>query len=302
MIPEKKPNSAYVIRSSKTSVNLSKDKHLSTDLRPPQSVKGTKIGQKTTPHPVLCADKHNAVTESRAEVDNPAAHNTNCISEDIPNPLTQPTKVTGLRMPSPSLRFFDQPKSSASHSNQSVTAQLSNHRASKRNQSNRVVDPKRLLKLDETARLTKAGTTKVEVNALSSTSKCSVPPVASIASYTKLKPKIKPSNVQVEANVSASMSSFNQTSNQEELHNLNIDVDKQEVKEENTRSHTHDEVGQVTHEVNLGLALVHTSVCCTLLQWSKEITSLRSRKGIKNMMQMSKLKSHIYMGDANNEP
>ncbi|RZC76529.1 hypothetical protein C5167_000657 [Papaver somniferum] len=112
-------------------VNLSKDKHLSTDLRPRQSVEGTKIGQKTTPHPVLCADNHNAVTESRAEVDNPAAHNTNCISEDIPNPLTQPTKVTGLLMPSPSLRFFDQPKSSASHSNQSVTAQLSNHRASK---------------------------------------------------------------------------------------------------------------------------------------------------------------------------
>ncbi|KAI3843130.1 hypothetical protein MKW92_033675, partial [Papaver armeniacum] len=271
LIPEKKANSAsssssrpYVLRSSKTSVNLSKDKHLSTDLRPPQPVKGTKIGQKTTPHPVLCADKHNAVvTESRAEIDNPVAHNTNCISEDIPNPQTQPTKITGLRMPSPSLRFFDQPKSSASHSNQSVNAQSSNHRdsgipiARKRSQSNRVVEPKPLLKLDETARLARAETTKVEVNALSSTSKCLVPPVASIASYTKLKPKIEPSNVQVEANVSASMSSFNQTSSQEESHNLNLDVDKQEVKEENTRSHTHDEVGQ--HKVNLGLELTHTS-------------------------------------------
>ncbi|KAI3852126.1 hypothetical protein MKW98_020125, partial [Papaver atlanticum] len=271
LIPEKQANSAsssssrpYVLRSSKTSVNLSKDKHLSTDLRPPQPVKGTKIGQKTTPHPVLCADKHNAVvTESRAEVDNPAAHNTNCISEDIPNPQTQPTKITGLRMPSPSLRFFDQPKSSASHSNQSVNAQSSNHRdlgipiARKRSQSNRVVEPKPLLKLDETARLARAETTKVEVNALSSTSKCSVPAVASIASYTKLKPKIEPSNVQVEANVSASMSSFNQTSSQGQSHNLNIDVDKQEVKEENTRSHTHDEVGQ--HKVNLGSELTHTS-------------------------------------------
>ncbi|RZC76527.1 hypothetical protein C5167_000654 [Papaver somniferum] len=275
LIPEKKANSAsssssrpYVLRSSKTSVNLSKDKHLSTDLRPPQPVEGTKIGQKTTPHPVLCADKHNAVvTESRAEVDNPAAHNTNCISEDIPNPQTQPTKITGLRMPSPSLRFFDQPKSSASQSNQSVNAQLSNHRdsgipiARKRSQSNRVVEPKPLLKLDETARLSKAETTKVEVNALSSTSKCSIPPAASIASYTKLKPKIEPSNVQVEANVSASMSSFNQTSSQEESYNLNTDVDKQEVKEENTRRDTHDEVGQ--HKVNLGSELTHTSVCHT---------------------------------------
>ncbi|XP_026427012.1 uncharacterized protein LOC113323003 isoform X1 [Papaver somniferum] len=275
LIPEKKANSAsssssrpYVLHSSKTSVNLSKDKHLSTDLQPPQPVKGTKIGQKTTTHPVLCVDKHNAVvTESRAEVDNPAAHNTNCISEDIPNPQTQPTKITGLRMPSPSLRFFDQPKSAASHSNQSVNAQLSNHRdlgipiARKRSQSNRVVEPKPLLKLDETSRLAKAETTKVEVNALSSTSKCSVPPAASIASYTKLKPKIEPSNVQVEANVSASMSSFNQTSSQEESYNVNIDVDKQEVKEENTRSHTQDEVGQ--HKVNLGSELAHTSVCHT---------------------------------------
>ncbi|KAI3980495.1 hypothetical protein MKX01_008912 [Papaver californicum] len=276
LIPDKKTNYASssssrpcVPRSSKTSVNLSKDKHLSTDIRPPQSVKGTKIGQKTAPHPVLCADKHNAATESRAEVDNPAAHNTNCISEDIPNPQTQPTKVTGLRMPSPSLRFFDQPKSSASHSNQSVNVQLSNHRdpgipiARKRSQPNRVGETKPLLKLDETARVTKAETTKVKVNALSSTSKCSVPPVSSIASYTKLNPKIEPSNVQVEANVSASMSSFNQTSNQEESRNLNIDVDKQEVKEENTRSHTHehDEVGQIRHEVNLGSQLTHTSVC-----------------------------------------
>ncbi|KAI3935543.1 hypothetical protein MKX01_025614 [Papaver californicum] len=278
LFPEKKPNSASssssrpcVPRSSKTSVNLSKDKQLSTDLRPPQSVKGTKIGQKTTLHPVLCADKQNAVTESRAEVDKPVAHNTNFISEDIPNPQKQPTKVTGLRMPSPSLRFFDQPKSSASHSNQSVNVQLSNHRdsgipiARKRSQSNRVVEPKPLRKLDEIARLTKAETTKVEVNALSSTSKCSVPPVASIASYTKLKPKIEPSNLQVEANVSASMSSFNQTSSQEESHNLSIDVDKQEVKEENTRSdtHEHDEVGQTRHEVNLGSQLTHTSVCHT---------------------------------------
>ncbi|KAI3879669.1 hypothetical protein MKX03_011995, partial [Papaver bracteatum] len=31
-------------------VNLSKHNHLSTDLRSPRSVKGTNIGQKTTPH------------------------------------------------------------------------------------------------------------------------------------------------------------------------------------------------------------------------------------------------------------
>ncbi|KAI3875744.1 hypothetical protein MKX03_023667 [Papaver bracteatum] len=113
-------------------------------------------------------------------------------------------------MPSPSLQFFDQPKSSASQSNQSVNVriQLSDNRdsgipiARKRSQSNCPVEPKHLFKLDETAGLTKGS---------------------------------------------------------------HQDTKAEEVKEENTISYIHDEVGQIRHEVILSSELTHTSLCYTYL-------------------------------------